>query len=107
MVFGITACTAWPRWRSCSSLYAFAVLGGQAGQLGARRVRRHRRRADPAGAHRHRGRSAVVGVGSVWALRIGQSLLATRRLPVVPPVWRRTFLATGDRARRDGRLGRR
>jgi hypothetical protein len=38
---------------------------------------------------------ALVGVGSVWAIRIGQSLLATRRLPVVAPVWRRTFIATG------------
>jgi hypothetical protein len=38
---------------------------------------------------------ALVGVGSVWAIRIGQSLLATRRLPVVSQVWRRTFIATG------------
>src|SRR6185369_2222591 len=38
---------------------------------------------------------AAVGVGSVWALRIGQSLLATRRLPVVRPVWQRAWLATG------------
>jgi len=38
---------------------------------------------------------ALVGVGSVAALRIGQSLWATRRLPVVPPVWQRTWLATG------------
>ena len=37
---------------------------------------------------------AAVGVGSVWALRIGQSLLATRRLPVVPRVWQRAWLAT-------------
>ena len=42
---------------------------------------------------------ALVGVGSVWAIRIAQSLLATRRLPVVAPVWRRTYIATGDRAR--------
>ena len=38
---------------------------------------------------------ALVGVGSVWAIRIVQSLVATRRLPVVAPVWRRTFIATG------------
>ena len=38
---------------------------------------------------------AVVGVGSVWAIRIGQSLIATRRLPEVAPVWRRTFTVTG------------
>ena len=38
---------------------------------------------------------ALVGVGSVWAIRIAQSLAATRRLPVVTPVWRRTFVATG------------
>ena len=49
---------------------------------------------------------AAVGVGSVWAIRIGQSLLATRRLPVVRPVWQRAWLATGDRARGHGRLGR-
>ncbi len=38
---------------------------------------------------------ALVGVGSVWTIRIAQSLLATRRLPSVSPVWRRTFIATG------------
>jgi hypothetical protein len=37
---------------------------------------------------------AMVGVGTVWAIRIGQSLLATRRLPVVAPVWRWTFITT-------------
>ncbi len=38
---------------------------------------------------------ALVGVGSVWTIRIAQSLAATRRLPVVARVWRRTFIATG------------
>jgi hypothetical protein len=38
---------------------------------------------------------ALVGVGSVWVIRIGQSLLATRRLPVVSVVWRQTFISTG------------
>jgi hypothetical protein len=38
---------------------------------------------------------ALVGVGSVWAIRIGQSLLATRQLPVVRPVWRHVDIATG------------
>jgi hypothetical protein len=38
---------------------------------------------------------ALVGVGSVWTIRIVQSLIATRRLPVVAPVWRQTFVATG------------
>lgn len=37
---------------------------------------------------------AVVGVGSAWAARIGQSLLATRRMPVVSALWRRTFIVT-------------
>ena len=37
----------------------------------------------------------LVGVGSVWTIRIVQSLVAARRLPVVSPVWRRTFAATG------------
>jgi hypothetical protein len=37
---------------------------------------------------------AMVGVGTVWTIRIGQSLVATRRLPVASLVWRRTFLAT-------------
>jgi hypothetical protein len=36
----------------------------------------------------------LVGIGSVWAIRIAQSLIATRRLPVVTPVWRQTFVAT-------------
>jgi hypothetical protein len=38
---------------------------------------------------------AVVGIGSVWATRIGQSLIATRRLPEVAPVWQQTYVATG------------
>ena len=37
----------------------------------------------------------LVGVGSVWALRIAQSVKATRRLPIVSPVWRTTLVATG------------
>lgn len=36
---------------------------------------------------------AVVGVGSVSALRIGRSLLAASGLPVLPDVWRRTSVA--------------
>ena len=38
---------------------------------------------------------ALVGVGSVWSIRVGQSLLATRSLPAVAPVWRRPFVAAG------------
>jgi len=38
---------------------------------------------------------ALVGVGSVWTIRIMQSLAVTRRFPVVAPVWRRTFIVTG------------
>jgi hypothetical protein len=45
-------------------------------------------------AHIVIGLLAMVGVGTVWAFRIGQSLLATRRLPVVAPVWRWTFSTT-------------
>jgi hypothetical protein len=37
---------------------------------------------------------ALVGVGSVWTIRVGQSLIATRRLPAVTPVWRQTNMAT-------------
>jgi len=37
----------------------------------------------------------MVGLGSVWAIRIGRSLVTLRRLPDVEAVWRRTFLATG------------
>ncbi len=37
----------------------------------------------------------MVGLGSVWAIRIGRSLIATRRLPDVGTVWRRTFVTTG------------
>jgi hypothetical protein len=37
---------------------------------------------------------ASTGVGSVWAIRIGRSLLRARRLPVVAPVWQRTLAAT-------------
>jgi hypothetical protein len=38
---------------------------------------------------------ALVGIGSVWIIRIGRSLLSGRHLPVVGPVWRRTFATTG------------
>jgi hypothetical protein len=37
---------------------------------------------------------AVVGVGAVWALRIGRSLLTDRRLPAISAVWQRTALVT-------------
>jgi hypothetical protein len=37
----------------------------------------------------------LVGVGSVWAIRVGQSLLATRRMPVMSQIWRQTFITTG------------
>ena len=36
----------------------------------------------------------LVGVGFVAAIRIARSLLTTRRLPVLSPVWRRTVIAT-------------
>ena len=36
----------------------------------------------------------LVGVGSVWTIRIAQSGIAMRRLPYVPPIWRRTVAAT-------------
>ena len=50
---------------------------------------------------------ALVGVGSVWAIRIGQSLLATRRLP--DRAARLAADARRDRRRRRGhrRLGAR
>ena len=38
---------------------------------------------------------AFVGIGSVWAIRIVRSFMATRRLPAVPPVWQRTLMVTG------------
>ena len=37
---------------------------------------------------------AIVGVGAVWTIRIGRSLLATRQLPTVSPLWRRTAVVT-------------
>jgi hypothetical protein len=45
-------------------------------------------------AHLAVGMLAVVGAGSVWAIRDGRALLTSRRLPVVGPVWRRTNIAT-------------
>jgi hypothetical protein len=73
-------------------IYAFAVLGGR---------RRDWARAAFVGsaaavllpAHIVIAALAVVGVGSVWAIRIGQSLVATRRLPPVAPVWGQTYVA--------------
>jgi hypothetical protein len=36
----------------------------------------------------------LVGIGGVWTIRIGRSLLATGHLPAVPTIWRRTAVAT-------------
>ncbi|HUQ77864.1 MAG TPA: hypothetical protein VM427_03185 [Patescibacteria group bacterium] len=38
---------------------------------------------------------AVAGAGGAGAMRLAQSVLVTRRLPIVSPGWGRTFLATG------------
>jgi hypothetical protein len=38
---------------------------------------------------------AVLGAGFVWAMRLGLSLLMTRRMPIVSPVWRRTVITSG------------
>jgi hypothetical protein len=37
---------------------------------------------------------SVVGVGSVWVVRVGQFIVARDRLPIVPHTWRRTLLAS-------------
>jgi hypothetical protein len=37
---------------------------------------------------------ALVGVGSVWTIRVIQSLRVVHSLPVVSPIWRRTFAVT-------------
>jgi hypothetical protein len=37
---------------------------------------------------------ALVGAGAVWAILIGHALVATRRLPIVGPGWRRTLIAS-------------
>lgn len=37
---------------------------------------------------------ALVGIGSVWAIHIGRSLIATQRLPQVALIWRRTIVVT-------------
>lgn len=36
---------------------------------------------------------AIVGVSSVWSVRIARSLLQTRRLPRVAEIWQRTIIA--------------
>jgi len=38
---------------------------------------------------------AAVGVGSVWAIKVIQSLGSVRGLPPISTVWRRTFIASG------------
>jgi hypothetical protein len=38
---------------------------------------------------------AIAGIGSVWATRIARSLYASRGLPSVPVIWRRTLAVTG------------
>ena len=37
---------------------------------------------------------ALVGVGSVWAIRAAHSVLRTHRLPTVSPIWRVTIIVT-------------
>ena len=37
---------------------------------------------------------AFVGVVGIWSVRIGRSSTATRRLPIVPPIWVRALAAT-------------
>jgi hypothetical protein len=46
-------------------------------------------------AHLVVGLLVVVGVGSVWAIRIVRSLYATRRLPTIETAWRRTLIVAG------------
>ena len=86
-------CTAQPRWPSCSP--SMPRRAGQPGDwaLAASSARRRRRGLLP--AHIVIAVLVLVGVGSVWAVRIGQSLLTTRRLPVVPPVWQRACSPPG------------
>jgi hypothetical protein len=38
---------------------------------------------------------ATLGVGSIWAIRIGQSVRRTHRPPMVSSIWRRSITATG------------
>jgi hypothetical protein len=37
---------------------------------------------------------ALVGLGSIWAIRVAQSVIATRRLPSVSAIWVRILMAT-------------
>jgi hypothetical protein len=37
----------------------------------------------------------MLGMASVWAFRSWQSMLTTRRMPIVLPVWRRSLMAVG------------
>ena len=37
----------------------------------------------------------LLGVVFVWTLRVAQSLLTTRRMPIMSPVWRRSLIASG------------
>jgi hypothetical protein len=75
------------------ALYCLAVLGGRtatwalAGFVGSAV-------ALIAPAHIVIALLALVGAGSVCIIRVLQSLTTARRLPVVAPIWRRTFIAT-------------
>ena len=46
-------------------------------------------------AHLAIGLLAAIGVGSVWAIKVTQSLTSTRRLPAIAAIWRRTYIAAG------------
>jgi hypothetical protein len=37
----------------------------------------------------------MLGTGFVWAIRVGQSLLTTHRMPIMSPVWRRSLITLG------------
>ena len=72
------------------AIYAFAVLGDRRPDW-ARASFVGSAAAVVLPAHIVIAALAVVGLGGVWAIRIGQSLVATRRLPHVAPVWRQTY----------------
>jgi hypothetical protein len=76
------------------ALYSLSVLGQRSGNW-ALEIFVGSGVASMLPAHLAIALLAAVGVSSVWAFKVVQSLATTRHLPAIATVWRRTYIAAG------------